>query len=71
MAPRWSKYDDTRLLQLFQTNAVNTSLTRRTIEEVRAEHFPDREFKSFAKTYRKKVRKWNSEQTLQGAQRGK
>jgi hypothetical protein len=67
---RWSKADDNKLLQLLQTNTINSTLTHQAIETVRITHWPDKEYKSFAQLYRKKVRQWSAEQTLQAARRG-
>ncbi len=70
MSNCWTKADDNKLLQLLQTNTINPTLTFQAIETVRTTHWPDKEYKSFAQLYRKKVRKWSAEQTLQSARRG-
>lgn len=68
---RWSKLDDINLFDLFQSGKVDaTALSSFNIEQVRAEFFPDREYKNFAPLYRKKARKWNTEQAVVGGRRG-
>lgn len=67
---RWVRADDNKLLQLLQNNTINSALTHQAIETVRITHWPDKEYKTFAQLYRKKIRHWNAENTLQGARRG-
>lgn len=68
---RWGPDDDTRLLQFIKNNQIDPSdLSKEGIEKVRAEFYPERPYKGFSTLFRKKIRKWNIEQTLAGRRKG-
>ncbi len=65
--PRWSPEDNSKLLRLLQERKIDTvDLSFKAIEATRAEHFPHASSKNYPPLFRKKVRKWNIEQTLSG-----
>lgn len=73
----WKPEDDAKLAALFRKTDRNgkpvvnlTDLSKKYIELVHTTCFKAKKFSNFQPLYKRKVRKWNLEQTLQGARRG-
>ena len=68
---RWSISNDAELLKLLKEGKINsTGIAAKTIESVRAKHFPEFPYRNFCVLYRKKCRKWELEKTLTGKRQG-
>ena len=64
---RWDKSNDTTLYDLLDRGDANPDdLSNDTIAKVHKKSFSEFPYKNFAANYRKKVRKWNIENTLAG-----
>ena len=67
----WSLKDDRELLTLIKNKKIDPfDFHSAAIERVRAHHFPERQYRSFAPLYQRKIRKWAFEQTLAGKWKG-
>ena len=71
---KWNKTEDAKLAALFRKppsrgGISSTDKSQKNIEKARAEHWPNRTYKNFSQLFRSKARKWNLNQTLQGARK--
>jgi len=72
----WKPEDDAKLAALFRKKDSNgksvinlTDLSKKHIEQVHQTYFKAKKFANFQLLCKRKVCKWNLEQTLQGAHR--
>ena len=69
---KWNKFDEAKLLKLFETDAVDLKeLSYEYIHNVIEKYFPERPNSSFAPLYKGKVRKYNINKTKTGQRKGK
>ena len=67
----WNKLDDAILVQKFRSGELDPE--KLDTKDIKKAHtfWQSKKYNSFAKTYRKKCRKWLIEKTLSGARRGR
>jgi hypothetical protein len=74
MVKKWGKEDDAKLKELFQRGphkgGVSTNdLSTKALQAINSKYFPERDYKNFGPLFRKKVRAWNLNDTLQGGRK--